>query len=247
MEEYLASRNQVSNHAVFFGCSFTFGDGLMYSSTFPYLFEKLNPDYKSYNYGASGFSPQQIALLFDKQVNIINSETVPEKKGFALYTYINDHLNRVYGGSRFLRWGYLVPDMYIENDSLIIKKWSKTRLLCSKVFKDVNLLSNFDINFCYPHKKSFYERFAGIINYTAKKYWEPFPDNHFYVSIYPGQDKDLNWTQYLDNKIVILKVDTPADYNDKRKYEVSQLDHHPSKVSNVYYVEELTRLIKGYE
>ena len=247
MEEYLANRHHPVKHAVFLGCSFTFGAGLMYSSTFPYLFEKLNPDYKSYNYGVVGFGPHQIALLFDKRVNIINESSISERDGFALYSYIDDHLNRVYGGSVYLSWAYYPPNVFVENDSLIIRKWPLFQRLNSRILADVALLRYFDITINYPKSDDFYKRFADIINYTAKKYRELKPGNHFYVGIYPGQNKDLNWIQYLDEKIIVLKVTPPSDYDDKSKYQVNMYDHHPSKASNLYYAEELTRLISEYE
>ncbi|MDR0230749.1 MAG: hypothetical protein LBI82_01335, partial [Dysgonamonadaceae bacterium] len=199
MEEYLVNQSHPDNHAVFLGCSFTFGEGVAYSSTFPYLFEKLNPNYKSYNYGVPGFGPHQIALLFDKRVNTINEEAIPEKKGFALYTYMDDHLNRVFGGSIYLNWTHWcsesLPNVNIENDSLVIKRFSKAQLLCAKALNNVALFKEFDVRLNYPKTESFYKRFASIINYTAKKYWELKPDNHFYVSIYPGYGIDLNWVQ----------------------------------------------------
>jgi len=251
MEEYLMNQSHSDSHAVFLGCSFTFGEGLMYSSTFPHLFEKLNPDYKSYNYGVQGFGPHQIALLFDDRVNTINEEAIPEEKGFALYTYIDDHLNRVFGGSDYFNWGwytYLPPNVYIENDSLVIKRWPKIQLLGSKILNHVALFKKLGVRFTYPKRESFYRRFASIINYTAKKYWELKPDNHFYIGIYPSflDTTDLNWVQYLDERIVVLKVDLPPDhYSNRLKYKL--LDGHPSEALNLYYAEELTRLIREYE
>ena len=247
MKEYAMPQLHPDKHALFLGCSFTFGFDLMYASTFPYLFEKVNPDYKSYNYGVSGFGPHQMALLFDKRVNTINEETVPERKGFALYTYIDAHLDRVYGGSDYLRWVHcLPPNVYIENDSLVIKEWPQKQLRNAKLLNSITLLRKF-IKLNYPKKEAFYKRFASIINYMAKQYWELNPDNHFYVSIYPGYDVDLNWIQYLDEKIVVLRVNPPSDYDDKSKYKVNSRNPHPSEAANVYYVEELTKLIGEYE
>jgi len=250
MEEYLKNSNHPDKHALFLGCSFTFGNGLTYSSTFPYLFEELNSDYKSYNYGIPGCGPSQIALLFDHRANVIKKESIKESDGFALYTYIDDHLNRVYGGSNFFRWSHstLPPNIYVENDSLVLKKWSKAYLLYVNGLNRIALLRLFDIEINYPKTESFYKRFASIINYTAKKYWKLKPGNHFYVSVYPGYGMDLKWTQYLDEKIVVLLVEPPSDYDDKIKYQVHPpYEFHPSKALNLYYVEELTRLINEYE
>ena len=46
--------NLAQKHALFLGCSITFGEGINYKSTFPYLFEKNNSAYNAYNYGFSG-------------------------------------------------------------------------------------------------------------------------------------------------------------------------------------------------
>ena len=246
MEKYLMNPTHPNKHAMFFGCSFTFGEGLMYASTFPSLFESLNADYKSYNYGVPGYGPHQIALLFDKQINTINEEAVPEEKGFALYTYIDDHLNRVYGRNIYLRWNGDPSLVFIENDSLSIKRWSSTPEWYFKLVNEVNIFKMFYIG-AYPKEEAFYKRFADIVNYIAKKYWELKPGNHFYVGIYPGYDKDLNWVQYLDGKIIVLRVEIPPDYDNKSKYEVHRYDYHPSGAANAYYAEELTRLMNEYE
>ena len=248
VEEYLMNLHHPCKHALFLGCSFTFGWGLMCSSTFPYLFETLNPDYKSYNYGVSGYGPHQLALLFDKRVDMINETSISERDGFALYTYIDDHLNRVYGGSKYLIWSYCPPNVYVENDSLIIKKWPLIRRLNARILDEIRLFRFFEITQHYPKSENFYKRFASLINYTAKKYWELKPGNHFYVGIYPGYDKDLNWIQYVDEKVVILRMNPPSDYDNKSKYEIyPPYDQHPSGAANAYYAEELTRLIKEYE
>ena len=67
------------------------------------------------------------------------------------------------------------------------------------------------------------------------------------MSIYPGYGEDLNWTQYLDEKIVVLRVSAPEDYDNKNKYQINQYNQHPSEAFNTYYAEELTKLIKKYD
>lgn len=237
-------------HALFLGCSFTFGHGLMYSSTFPCLYEQLNPGYKSYNYGVPGFGPHQVALLFDQRTGIINDSSLREKGGFALYTYIDDHMNRVYGGSDYLYWwSHATRLIFVEHDSLVIHECSQFQLLVAKLITENGLCRHFGITLQYPHTQTFYKRFADIINYSARKYWELNPDNHFYIGIYPGYGIDLNWTRYLDEKIILLKVEAPADYKDNQEkyYLNKEYDRHPTGIFNVYYTNEITRLIKQYE
>jgi hypothetical protein len=237
MEKYSKNLQHHDKHAVFLGCSFTFGEGLMYSSTFPYLFEITNPDYKSYNYGVSGWGLNHIALLFDKRINTINEDAIPEKKGFALYTYISDHLKRSWYNS--------------HEESKKDKITFLMRIFLYKTVTDINLFKALNLKLDYPGIEWCYKQFAETINYIARQYWKLKPNNHFYVSIHPGYPwhEDLKWLPYLDEKIVVIKVKPPTDFDTQQsKYLINpQYDAHPTEELNAYYVKELTKIIKEYE
>jgi hypothetical protein len=230
-------------HALFLGCSVTFGQGINYTSTFPYLFEQLNPDYTPYNYGIPGFGPHQMAFLFDKKINIINHSTIKEQNGFALYTYIDDHLNRVAGGSASMRWGHYIPDISVGSGQLIVNTWPKKRLLLAKILNNVGMAQILGIQLTYPHDEEFYKRFANIISYMAKKYWKIYPQNDFYVGIYPIQH-DLAWVPYLDPRIKVLQVAEVPDYRKSKGNYTIPHDGHPTGELNTYYVEEIMKLMK---
>jgi hypothetical protein len=231
-------------HALFLGCSLTFGEGLNYTSTIPFLFEQRNRDYQSYNYGNRGWGPHQMALLFDEGVNTINRSVVKESNGSAIYTFLEDHLNRVYGGSYYLNWAGDTPDIYIENDSLVIRDRSKMHLFLAYIINNVGLVRMFQVERNYPKTEIFYKRFADIVSYMAKKYWEINPEGDFYVGVYPmAQTPNLAWTKLLDQRIKILQVDTPSDYfQEPDKYKIRH-DGHPTGQLNAYYVEKITELM----
>jgi hypothetical protein len=231
-------------HALFLGCSFTFGEGLNFSSTFPAIFEQQNPSYKSYNYGCPGSAPHQMALLFDEGINTINRSVIKESDGFALYTFIDDHLNRVYGSSLYFSWAEgLTPDVFIKNDSLMVKPRSKNQLFYADILNNLGLAKILGITLEYPHAEEFHKRFADIISYTAKKYWEINPKGDFMVGIYPGYVYDLAWTKYLDQRVKVLQIDTPPDFlQNPDKYKIKH-DGHPTREFYAYYVEEITKLI----
>jgi hypothetical protein len=236
--------NPRRKHALFLGCSYTFGEGLDYASTIPALFEQSNRDYKSYNYGNRGWGPHQLALLFDEGINTLNRSAVKEKDGFALYTYILGHLDRVYGGSYYLKWSSRTPDIYVENDSLIIRDRSKTHLFLAYIMNNVGLAKLFRLEQNYPKTEEFYKRYADIVNYMAKKYWEMNPEGDFIVGVYPVyQTPDLTWTKYLNQRIKVLQVDPPSDYyQEPDKYKIRH-DGHPTGQLNAYYVEKIMELM----
>ncbi|MDR1783962.1 MAG: hypothetical protein LBR13_06865 [Dysgonamonadaceae bacterium] len=234
-------------HALFFGCSFTFGEGLDYFSTFPYLFEKHNPDYQSYNYGLRGGGPHQFALLFDNGINVINKNTIKEPEGIAVYTFINDHLSRVFATTGYLQWaGNNIPDVCVENDSLVVKRVSGKKIFFSRVLNFVYLFKYMKLSTHYPQTDEFYKRFADIINYTAKKYKEVCPDGAFYVTAYPFPDDgiDLGWVKFLSPDIKFVEVEVPADLEQNRdKYRIPH-DNHPTETMNEFFIEKITPEIK---
>jgi len=239
VDDTLSPESVKNKHAIFLGCSFTFGSGLSYNSTFPALFEHMYPNFKSYNYGVHGYGPNHNCLLFDEGINTINNNTVPEDSGFCLYSYIGHHLNRVYGhtGGAY-KYGY--PDVYVNNNKLT-RKMKSERFYW--FFNNSEVKQIFKINFTYPKTEAFYKRFAGIINYTAQKYWEIKPCGRFYVGLYPGNYiSDTTWIRFLDPKIKVLNIPPPVDFRYNPSYVIKN-DGHPTKKLNLFYVRNFSKLI----
>ncbi len=233
-------------HAIFLGDSYTFGHGLIYNSTFPYIFESLHPEYKSYNYGLTGYGPHQFCFLFDKRINRINNISVPEDSGFCMYTYIDEHLDRVWGGNQYLKFGFSSPDVYIINDSLVLKKRSELKNAFAWFINHSETFEFFNINIEHPKKTSFYKRFADIINYTAALYWNLKPTGQFYIGLYPDKFtiKDTTWIKFLNHKIKVIRIPVPKDY-DLKKSSYLIPDGHPSKKLNDYYSKYFSKYIKN--
>lgn len=234
-------------HALFLGCSYTFGHGLNFDATFPYLFQQQDTNYRSYNYGFEAWGPNQLALLFDPGINTINRDAVREQHGFAIYTFINDHLNRVYGGSDYLAFTPATPDVYVNINELVIKKRSRLQVITAKLLNESETLKYFNIKNWYPTTENYYKRFAAIINYTALKYSEQFNGSKFYVGLYPMPNKDTAWIKYLNKSIQVVDVPLPADYEkNKSGYHLSlQYDIHPSGLLNKYYANYIANIIKN--
>ncbi len=77
---------------VFFGCSFTFGDGVDDESSMPYRAGVLQPAYQAYNFGFHGYGPHQMlaAIESGKMERLV---TAPPK--FVIYQMIPQHVGRV--------------------------------------------------------------------------------------------------------------------------------------------------------
>lgn len=240
----LADTIPKNKHAVFMGCSITFGMGLNYSSTFPYFFENSNKEYQSYNYGYIGYGPHQNCMFFDDGINTLNNTSVPQDSGFCMYTYIDDHLERVYAGSKYLSWGFNSPDIYIENNKLVRHKRSKLKQYLAWILNNSETIKYFDIDFTYPKSEEFYKRFASIVNYTSEKYYHLKPHGKFYVSLYPMKENvnDTAWIKYLNGNITVLRIPPPVDYETSKSY-IIQKDGHPTEKLNEYYERNFSKLM----
>lgn len=236
-----------SRHAIFTGCSFTMGEGLPYEETFPYFFKQQAKRFHTYNYGFSGWSAAEMCLCFDSAyLNTLNNASIKEDSGFCLYTYLDDHLDRVYGGSRHLRLGKINPKIMVENGVLKIQPHSRLKVLLSALLNGSESARYFKVRDSYPKTTVFYQQFANLINYSAQKYRAIKPGGTFYVSLYPNSyTEDTTWIQYLDKQIVVLRVATPENYgNNKTKYSVHRWDRHPNALMNKHYAKELIKIMK---
>lgn len=231
-----------SRHAIFLGCSFTFGEGLDYESSFPAIFEKMNPSYRAYNYGLHGWGPHQSALLFEEGINTLNNEAIVEDSGFCMYTYIDDHLSRVWGGNHYLLYGFESPDVYVQNGQLDIRKRSKKQLRRIWIYNNSETLKYFNIFKTHPKRESFYRRFAGIVNFMASKYYSKWPNGQFYVCLYPNNYSDTAWVSFLDPSIQVLRPDGPDDYSSNPVYR-NNYDHHPTPELNTVFTQEISKSI----
>ena len=76
-----------NKHALFFGDSLTFGEGLKDEETLPYLFQQYNDTYQSYNYGFLGQGPGHMLLRVSTPEF---KRKFKDKKGTVFYLYRDD-------------------------------------------------------------------------------------------------------------------------------------------------------------
>jgi len=155
-----------------------------------------------------------------KSKNIVN--TIKENNGCFIYTYIDDHLNRVYGGSDYLKYGSETSDVYIVKNNIILNSRSEIKNnICSTIRKS-NFLDFFNVKLNYPKSDKFYLRFARILNYIFLRTKKLKPNSNFIIGIYPKYGQDLKWIKFLNKKIRLIRVSTPKDFKEKKIYSSSR-------------------------
>ena len=99
---------------LFFGCSFTFGEGVQDDETLPFFVGQLASRYRPYNYGVNGYGPQQMVAKL--QQGDIRGE-INEPEGVLVYTFIDDHIHRVIGSQHVAQnWGKYLPYYVLDSN-----------------------------------------------------------------------------------------------------------------------------------
>lgn len=187
--------NRSKKFALFFGCSYTFGEGLDDNETLPYFFSRLLPEYRAYNYGLSGYGPQQMLEHLKRET--FRTE-INEQDGILIYVFIDHHVNRVIGTMRaYSIWADIMPYYILDHKGDLIRKGSfrTGRPLLNMIYKLLNksqVVQALQLDFPKLQQQHF-EITAKIFEESKKIFQSKFKNGKFYVVFYPGS----NYIRYL--------------------------------------------------
>ena len=106
-----------SHCLLFFGDSFTFGEGVRDEETMPYrVGEKTNRHYQVYNFGFLGYGPHQMLVQLQQGLVDAAIECKPE---FAIYQALPGHVSRAAG---LEAWDQFGPKYVTEEDGSVVWK-----------------------------------------------------------------------------------------------------------------------------
>lgn len=172
------------NFALFFGCSYTFGEGLNDDQTMEYLVSKELKDVRAYNYGFSAYGAQQmLARLEDGKI----PEQVKERRGVGLYFFVGDHMRRTLGTLDLVHNWSTMP-YYDFSDGKLVRK--------ADSFEEGKPVSEYLTRFAWFKKlvqwRHFkftdrdYDLFSEIILESKHRFETQFPGSVFYVVFMGG-------------------------------------------------------------
>jgi len=230
-------KNSTDSHLLFFGGSFVFGVGLNDDESLPYYLSGIT-DHSVYNYGGSGYGPNMMLAQLSKD-SFVNE--IKEKKGAAIYAYIDNHVRRVIGDI----WiDDRAPYFYLNRHNILKRKGNflTSRLLRKKLYKELRrsqVFKYWKIRLpLFVTSRDVYLT-SMIIKKSAEIYRSKFKGK-FYVLIYPGQRK------YSKNIIDLLKDSDVCilDYSNLLEdYYWSEyyIDKHPNFLLNKMIAERIVK------
>lgn len=233
-----------NNYAIFFGCSFTFGDAVADNETMTYYFQKDNPNYQAYNYGFFGYSPRHMLARLQHQDL---TKQVTQKQGIGIYTYIEDHVNRAIPSAGWIGMydGYF-PD--VDESSLqttgVYRFVHPLKYRVGMMLFHSKVRQHFAMDFPFAYRPKDYELTANIIKKSEEEFKKQFNNAPFYVIVYPDVlHKDSPMVELLRKKG--LKV---LDYRKlfpfpSKEFQL-QHDGHPTPEAHRLLMEQLTKDLK---
>jgi hypothetical protein len=239
----LASSKNYSNkdvkNVVFFGDSFTYGEGVNDNETFPFLFEKLSEGkYKTYNFAFHGYGPHQMLRILE--TGLLDEVMSGNKPSIAIYLALIEHIDRASGK---ILWDYNVPKYKLSPSgtpefvgsfkSNLISEDNQVKNLKnprSQLFSRIGLTRLFDSKRSAEDIELFIKMVVQAKNILENKY-----NAKFYVMVWPLGDPDTNSiiVKLKENHIEVINVNQIfGKYKDPpEKYRI-EIDNHPTKLAH---------------
>lgn len=231
------SNVQRTANTLFFGCSFTLGAGVNDNETLPYYYSQNFPSMNVYNYGGSGFGPQQIlAVLADTDVK--NQVAPATTRTIGIYVFLNFHVQRAVGKpSVYNNFGKYFPYYELDESNQLIHKGTfiSGRPIRSKLYDWINSIpffaTRFEILNEAPSEQDILVT-ARIIEESSKSFFQKFASKDFFVLIYPGSDRKINSKikLFLENRGI--KYFDYSDLVDMNASSNRLKDAHPSAATH---------------
>ena len=225
---------------LFFGCSFTFGDGVNDRETMPYYAGQAAPAYTPYNYAFSGYGPQQ--MLVRLQSTPIEDE-VKEKKGALVYLFIDPHIQRLIGSMYvYNKWGEDMPFFRMRDGRLTregsFKSGRKTLSVIYRLLGKLQIVKFLRLDFPKINQNHL-RLLAEVIKESKNEFNKKF-DGEFYVVIYPGSKYGERLKPHLkDAGISFFDYSNLFDSKDPSLF--FDVDQHPTPAAQRLLALRLTQ------
>ena len=238
----LPHTGSVDKFILFFGCSYTFGQGVQDEETLPSRVSKLAPNYRPYNYGVIGYGPQHVLIkLEDPSLK----REIEESHGILVYTYLHDHLYRVVGSLN--HHGREMPHYVLDSDGNLERAGDMVSgrpaiALLYWLFRKSSTAQFFQLG--YPRIDDNDIRLtAKIIIEARNAFSRLFDRGDFYVLMYPNPSSSARMKQLIPHfegaKVKYL------DYSELFDPSTQGLriegDPHPTPKAYRWVAERLTR------
>lgn len=231
---------------LFFGCSFTFGEGLQDADTLPYQVGIASQgSFRTYNFGFHGYGPHQMLAALEHG---LVGQAIDCQPSHIIYQALPDHVARVSG---LYSWGKHHPRYHLNPDGTVNRRGS---------FSDENITpGSLSRNLQYQLGKSSLfnwveaqrlalpsrpingndiDLFLGIVSQAQREAARRFPASQFHVVLWPWQTQITIYDAMLEGlKKAQIRTHPVTEFlsdyrSNPMQYAISPLDQHPNARAN---------------
>ncbi len=223
---------------VFFGGSYTFGQGVNDHETMPYVTgQRLRGGFQTYNFGFSGYGPHQMLAALEGG---LVEETVKQPPRFGIYQAIPSHIDRSAGLSS---WDQNGPRYLLNAEGLAERqgRFSDGASLGTRKLVG-RLRRSFLIDRTLTHfsqQRIGYrgiELFGAIVQRSREIFEIRYPGSEFHVIFWDDhhEQKDAILQELRRRNIPVHLVGEiiPEFLAAPEPYQLHEFDHHPSAVAH---------------
>ena len=248
----------VMGSVLFFGCSYTMGDGVEDTETIPYMTGLLTEGrYAMYNFGFHGYGPQQMLAALEGG---LVKKTVAVPPQHIIYQAIPYHMERVAGlmtwfphAPRYRRTdgGQVIPDGNLDTVedetrySQIEQFWRKQGPTGHAIAKNLRRSYIYDklVRPLRSLSREDVQLFLDIVSQAKNEAARQFPKSGFHILLWDNMFVKHDYLQFLPVVLdafrqkqihVHLVSDIIPDYDasaPKTKYEIHPHDSHPNPLA----------------
>ena len=243
-----AAKSTSAPAVLFFGGSFTFGEGVQDNESMPYqVGEMTGGKYQVINLGFHGYGPHQLLAALE---NHMIDEIASSEPRFVIYQALPTHVQRSAGLARWDRYGpkYALTDagdvVHVGPFQGRSAKWVRKKLL-----RDSSI-GEFLSRIRRPPHPQDVELFGGIVTKARDIVETSWPEAEFHVLLWDDQAEDDRYRQALQSlrdhglKVHQIANVLPDIRSDRQKYLIPR-GRHPNKLVHHmiarYVVEHIVR------
>jgi hypothetical protein len=231
---------------LFFGCSFTYGEGLEDNQTLPFYVAQFCPEYMPYNFAFRGYGPQNMTAQLSSPTL---QQQIKEKQGLGIYVYNAWHIARTNGFmSVYNWWGRTLPNYFITKDGSVKRDGDFTtgrpwRSLLFQLLHKTRIAALFKMEIPPSINDKHIDLVCALIKESQTRFLKKFPGGRFYVLFHPYcTGNTTRITHYLqDNGIGFFAY--PGLYDEDMATDWKHIitgDGHPSAYANKKLAEKLS-------
>jgi hypothetical protein len=239
---------------LFFGDSFTFGEGVNDQEAMPYVVGKLS-DYKIYNFGFHGYGPHQMLSAIEHGMV---AKIVDCRPGVAIYQALPTHAARAAG---YDLWNRQAPKYILTNDGVRYDgqftdyPGTNERLRMQRKLVGQLRKSYFYRNYFRGRsiiRDNDVRRFVEIMDASRKKLAEQYPRINFHVILWPENSSDDTPGTFeamragliaRGFKVHLITDILPDRMDHASRYILSRYDAHPNALAHAKIAEYVVKHI----